>query len=176
MRNASPWLLVVVLAAAGCTDGGGRTDRLNDDAVWSASATVFELTVGPGGEDVEPPNSECHRGTASYRLDVTAMTLDSSTCVDDARYPTPYKLMTRSRAVTGDELDRLDSLLSDLKVTSEEYCVIDGAPVTLRVTTPSGTSEYADGSHQCYGGPLPFVDWRTLQDVHQALFDLANKI
>jgi hypothetical protein len=59
-------------------------------------------------------------------------------------------------------------------VTTEEYCVIDGAPVTLRVVKPSGTSEYADGSYQCHGGPLRFVDWRTLQAVHRALFDLAN--
>lgn len=171
MRNASPWILVTVLAAAGCTDSTDRTATTPDDAVWSSSVTTLELVLGPASSGPAPGGSECEYGTSSYRLSVTAMTLDSSFCI--AEYPRPYTVMARSRAITVDELDQLDAVLSDLKPTTELHCVVDGQATTLRLTTSSGTTEYADGIYQCYGGPLPFVDG--IGDVHQALFDLANK-
>jgi hypothetical protein len=171
MRNASPWLLVAVLAAAGCTDRAGRADGTHDDAVWSSSVTTLELELGYARSGVPPAGSVCEYGSALYRLSVTAMTLDSSVCVTE--YPRPYTVLVRSRAVTIDELDQLDSVLSDLKLTTEEHCVTDAQATTLRVTKPTGTTAYADGTYQCSGGPLPFVDG--LGDVHQALFDLANK-
>lgn len=158
-------LLVLVLAGvAGC---GGS------DSVWSSSVSRLVL-LRSGGFLAFEPTPDCPTLGAEYTLVVEGRSLSAWRCAPGTTAPYRPVRSSMSRALTAAELDALVPSLEALRVVSIDTCGADKPAVTVTVTTPSGTTEYADSFYSCNDNDdRPTIKSEALDAAAQAFDQLA---
>ena len=157
------WFAGVV--ATGCS---------SSDSVWNA--LVNKLVVAESGGFLPPsqPTADCPDAGVEYTLVVADRTLSAWRCTPGSEPPYPLMKASVSRPLTTAEFDALVPKLEALKVVNVDTCGADKSAVLVTLTTPSGTTEYADSFYSCNDNdPRPTLDTEALDQVAQALGQLA---
>lgn len=159
MRTVLVWMLV---AAAGCSSG--------DDSVWSSSVSRLVIRSSGGFLPPSQPTADCPTEGVEYTLVVADRTLSARRCSPAPGAPYPLLLSTASRTLTPAEFDGLVPKLEALRVVRVDTCGADKPAITVMVTTPSGTAEYADSFYSCPNDndDRPTIDTTALDAAIQA--------
>jgi hypothetical protein len=159
------FLVLMLGVAAGC---GGS------DSVWSSSVNRLVLRSSGGFLGPAQPTADCPAEGVEYTLVVAARSLNASRCATVANAPYSLTHTTASRTLSAAEFDALVTKLEALRVVSVDTCGLDKPAVTVTVTTPSGTTEYADSFYSCNGNEdRPTIDSPALDAVAHAFSQLA---
>ena len=133
-------VILTLCAAAACS---------SNDSVWSSSVTKLVLRSSGGFLAPSQPTADCPTEGVEYTLVVADPSLSARRCSPAPGAPYPLLLTTASHTMTRAEFDALLPKLQALRVVSVDTCGADKPVVTVTVTTPSGTSEYADSFYSC---------------------------
>jgi len=159
-------LLFAGVVATGCSS--------SSDTVWSSSVTKFVLSTSGGFGPPSQPTADCPQAGSEYTLLVANRMLSAWRCTPGAQAPYPLMKASTSRALTQPEFDGLAPQLEALKVVNVDTCGADKPEVIVTLTTPSGTTEYADSFYSCHDNdPRPTLDTDALDQVAQALGQLS---
>lgn len=133
--------LVLMLGfVAGC---GGS------DSVWSSSVNRLVLSRSGGFLPPSQPTADCPSQGVEYTLVVAERSLSAWRCTPGPTAPHPLIRTTASRTLAAAEFDALVPTLEALRVVSVDTCGADKPAITVTVTRPSGTTEYADSFYSC---------------------------
>jgi hypothetical protein len=159
-------VVLMLCAAAACS---------SNDSVWSSSVTKLVLKSAGGFLPPSQPTADCPTEGVEYTLVVADRTLSARRCSPAPGAPYPLLLSTASRVLTGDQFDALLPKLQALRVVSVDTCGADKPEVTVTVTTPSGTSEYADSFYSCPNDndTRPTIETTSLDAAISAFGELA---
>ena len=159
------YLVLMLGVAAGC---GGS------DSVWSSSVTQLALRSSGGFVQPSPTTPDCPGQSVEYTLVVAGRALSASRCSPGPTAPHPLTRTSVSRMLSPAEFDALVSKLQALRVVSVDTCGADKPEVTVTVSTPSGTTEYADSFYSCnHDDHRPTIDTDTLDAAEAAFGQLA---
>lgn len=159
------FLVLMLGVAAGC---GGS------DSVWSSSVNRLVLRRSGGFLAPSQPTAECPSQGVEYTLVVADRSLNASNCTPGSTAPYVLIHTTASRTLSAVEFDTLVHKLEALRVVSGDTCGADKPAVTVTVTTPSGTTEYADSFYSCNDNDdRPTIDSDALDAAAQAFNQLA---
>jgi hypothetical protein len=162
----------LVLLFAGAAAAGGCS--ASNDSVWSSSVTTLVLSHTGGFVAPSPPTADCPAEGVEYTLAVANRALNAWRCAPGADAPHALVRETVSRILSAAELDALVPTLEALEVVHVDTCGADKAAVLVTVTTPSGTTEYADSFYSCdHSDPRPRLDSDTLDRASEAFRKLA---
>jgi len=158
-------LVLMLCAAAGCS---------SDNSVWSSSVSRLVLRSAGGFLQPSQPTADCPTEGVEYTLVVAGRSLSVRRCSPGRTDPYPLMLTAVSRALTGAEFDALVPKLQALRVISVDTCGADKPEVTVTVTTPGGTHEYADSFYSCPNDndTRPTIDTAALDAALQAFGQL----
>jgi hypothetical protein len=164
------WVLLCAgLLAPGCSSNSG-----SDESGWSSSVTKLVLASTGGFGSSSQPTPECPHDGSEYTLLVANRTLSAWRCAPGHDAPYPLTKASVSRTLTQPEFDALRPTLEALKVVHVDTCGADKPVVVVTLTTPSGTTEYADSFYSCnHDDPRPTLDTVALDDAAQALRQLS---
>lgn len=169
MTRTWPGSLVLLFAGAAAAGCGA-----SNDAVWSSSVTTLVLSRSGGFVAPSPPSADCPAEGVEYTLAVANRALDAWRCAPGADAPHALVRETVSRVLSAAELDALVPALEALEVVHVDTCGADKAAVFVTVTTPSGTTAYADSFYACdHSDPRPRIDSDTLDRASEAFRKLA---
>lgn len=162
-------LLVASVLAPGCSSSSSS----GSDSGWSPSVSKLVLVEAGGFLLPSQPTPDCPQEGAEYTLVVASRTLSAWRCTRGSDAPYPLRKESVSRTLTGPEFDALVPKLEALEVVDVDTCGADKAAVLVTLTTPSGTTEYADSFYSCNDEPRPTLDSLALDQAALALRQLA---
>jgi hypothetical protein len=126
-------------------DAGGHT---MDDEVIPASFLRFTLSQSGGAFGVPPVMGPCQPGTLeTYSIDASSRRFEWDYCDLSG---TPSQNKRGQRALTEQEYRAVLKASTRVHVSRELSCGADGASISLRVETPSGTTTYMDDFASCF--------------------------
>jgi hypothetical protein len=143
------------------------------DAVWSSSVSRLVLRSSGGFGPPSQPTAECPAAGAEYTLVVADRSLSAWRCQPGPTAPHPLMRSSLSQTLSATDYDALLPELQALRVISVDTCGADKPEVTVIVTTPSGTTEYADSFYACNHLDQPTIDSTTLDAVAHTFSLLA---
>jgi hypothetical protein len=168
MTRTTLVLLVAGVLAPGCSS------RSSSDSGWSPSVTKLVLAEAGGFLLPSQPTADCPHQGVEYTLLVASRMLSAWRCTPGSEAPHPLRKESVSRTLTGPEFDALVPKLEALEVVDVDTCGADKAAVLVTLTTPSGTTEYADSFYSCNDDdPRPTLDTVALDQAALALRQLA---
>jgi hypothetical protein len=158
-------LLLSSVVATGCS---------TSDSVWSSSVSKLVLAESGGFVFPSQPTADCPAAGTEYTLVVANQMLSAWRCTADQQTPSSLKKASVMRTLTQAEFDSLIPTLEALKVVHTDTCGADKSAVLVTLTTPSGTTEYADSFYSCHDDdPRPTLDTDALGRAAQAFGQLS---
>ncbi len=118
-------------------------------AVWPPGATKLVAENQGGGFTPAPPaGSTCLVGAALYTVTVAGKVLAYRECQPTGSSGA-YAWKEGQRALTDTEYGALTAALGKVTIASRQICGADKPVLTLKVTTASGDTDYADSFYSC---------------------------
>jgi hypothetical protein len=132
----------------GDADDGGPPQPDSGIKVWTAAATKL-VAEDRGGGQTAPHDAadECTYGR-TYTLTVADHRLRWRLCIGTATDPA-YKLTEGERVLSATEFNSVIQALDMVTTSSKMHCGADKQTLLLKVTNPSGESEYRDDFYAC---------------------------